>query len=119
MTILVVMGDLFFSATIMGIAKKLGLEVRILKDREVALEKIRTGPMAVIFDLNYAAADPVGIIRQMKADPLTQSIPTIGFISHVQTELKAKALEAGCDEVLARSVFTQRLPDILSGHMSR
>jgi hypothetical protein len=37
----------------------------------------------------------------------------VGFISHVQTELKQKAQESGCDVVVARSSFAQNLPAIL------
>jgi CheY-like chemotaxis protein len=111
--VLVVMADLFFSATIIDIAKKLGITVQLLKDRETLLEKIGTRPAAVIFDLNYAAADPIGLIREMKANPETSAIRTIGFVSHVQVELKSRAQEAGCDVVLARSAFAQKLPELL------
>jgi hypothetical protein len=40
----------------------------------------------------------------------------IGFLSHVQGELKQKAHETGCDMVLARSAFSQNLPQILKRH---
>lgn len=114
MTVLVVMADLFFSATIVDIAKKLGMSVQLLRDREAVLEQIKTQPCAVIFDLNYAAVDPVGLIRQIKASPETRDIRTIGFVSHVQMELKTRAQEAGCDVVLARSAFAQKLPELLT-----
>jgi CheY-like chemotaxis protein len=111
--IVLVMSDLFFSATIIDIAKKMGMSVQLLRDTELVRKKIREKPAVVIFDLNYAAADPIGLIQQIRSDPETQSITTIGFVSHVQTNLKAKALEAGCDFVLARSVFVQKLPELL------
>ena len=114
MNVLVVMADLFFSATIIDIAKKLGMTVQLLKDREMALEQIKAKPLAVIFDLNYAAADPIGLIQQIRANPETQGIRTIGFVSHVQVELKSRAEKAGCDVVLPRSAFVQKLPGLLS-----
>jgi hypothetical protein len=40
--------------------------------------------------------------------------PTIGFASHVDRELMAAARLAGCGEVLARSAFFSRLPELLS-----
>ena len=40
----------------------------------------------------------------------------IGYVSHVQGELKQAAHEAGCDMVLARSAFSQNLPQILKRH---
>jgi hypothetical protein len=39
---------------------------------------------------------------------------TIGFGSHVDTELLDAAKNAGCDEVLARSAFFSQLPELLS-----
>jgi CheY-like chemotaxis protein len=117
--VLVVMADLFFSATIVDIAKKLGMSVQLIGNRETVLEKIKTQPCAVIFDLNYAAADPVGLIQLIKADPETRGIRTIGFVSHVQVDLKTRAQEAGCDVVLARSAFAQKLPELLAALPSR
>ncbi len=40
--------------------------------------------------------------------------PTIGFGSHVDTELLEAATAAGCDEVLPRSQLFRRLPDLLA-----
>jgi CheY-like chemotaxis protein len=110
------MTDLFFSVKINDIAKKLGMSVEFLKDKAVVLEKIKAKPAVVIFDLNCEAADPIGIIRLMKGDPATKRISTIGFVSHVQIDLKMTAQESGCDMVMARSVFAQNLPMILKRH---
>jgi DNA-binding NarL/FixJ family response regulator len=37
----------------------------------------------------------------------------VGFASHVDRELLAAAREAGCDQVLTRSAFFSRLPEIV------
>jgi PleD family two-component response regulator len=114
--ILAVMTDLFFSAKIHDMAKKLGMSVEFLKDKSTVMEKVRDKPSLVIFDLNCDAAEPLSIIRAMKNDPETKRVSTIGFVSHVQTELKLEAQESGCDMVVARSVFAQNLPVILKRH---
>jgi len=111
--ILAVMNDLFFQVKIMDAAKKLGLTVEFLKDRETVFEKVKAQPAMVIFDLNYAAADPLDLIRRIKADPETHLVSIVGFVSHVQTELRLKAHESGCDMVVARSAFVQNIPAIL------
>jgi PleD family two-component response regulator len=67
----------------------------------------------VILDLNCAKLNPLGIVRELKADPETRGIRTLGFVSHVQVDRIAAAREAGIDEVLARSAFVDRLGDIL------
>src|SRR5580704_5366199 len=94
--ILAVMTDLFFSAKIHDMAKKLGMSVEFLKDKAVVLEKVKEKPSLVIFDLNCDAAEPLEIIRTMKNDPATKRVSTIGFVSHVQTDLKMQAQESGC-----------------------
>ena len=55
----------------------------------------------------------MGIVEAMKADPALARIPTVGFASHVQTEVIEAARRAGVGEVMARSAFTQRLPELL------
>jgi CheY-like chemotaxis protein len=110
------MTDLFFSAKIHDMAKKFGMSVEFLKDKSTVMEKVRDKPSLVIFDLNCDAAEPLSIIRAMKNDPETKRVSTIGFVSHVQTELKLEAQESGCDMVVARSVFAQNLPVILKRH---
>ena len=52
----------------------------------------------------------------MKSDPELNRISLIGYVSHVQGELKQSAHEAGCDIVMARSAFSQNLPNILKRH---
>jgi CheY-like chemotaxis protein len=111
--VLAVMSDLFFSVKINDAAKKLGMSAEFVKDKTLALERAKSKPPLIILDLNCDAADPLGLIAGMKADPETARIPIIGFVSHVQTELKQRAQEVGCDTVVARSVFAQNLPAIL------
>jgi CheY-like chemotaxis protein len=71
-------------------------------------------PSLVILDLNNPRTDPLGIVAAMKADPALADVPTIGFASHVQTDVIEAARRAGVAEVMARSAFTQKLPEILS-----
>lgn len=117
--VLAVMSDLFFSAKINDAAKKLGMTAVFVKDNAVALEQLKLNPALVIFDLNCTSADPLELIRAMKENPATASIGTVGFISHVQTDLKRKAQDIGCDTVVARSVFAQNLPAILEQYVSQ
>ena len=112
--ILAVMSDLFFSVKIIDVAKKLGLAVEVVSDRNVAIAKAKALPPLIIIDLNCAGADPLGLIRAIKADPSTARIPIFAFVSHVQTQLRQQALDAGCDTVVARAVFSGKLPELLA-----
>ena len=60
-------------------------------------------------------------MKPLDADSQTQDqtekgTSIIGFLSHVQGDLKQKAHEVGCDMVLPRSAFSQNLPQLLRRH---
>ena len=106
--------DLFFATRISATAAQVGASVE-WPAAGAAFEAIRGAPPAlVILDL-HAPGDPLALVRALKADPATRSLPVIGFYSHVERELRAAAIEAGVDQVIPRSAFTVRLPAILRG----
>jgi len=118
--ILAVLDDLMFTSKIRTAASQLGAELTVARSSAAALDAMRAGaPSLVIFDLNSQRADPLGTVAAMKADPALAAIPTIGFVSHVQTELIHAARHAGVGEVLPRSAFAMRLGDILAAHAAR
>jgi CheY-like chemotaxis protein len=80
------------------------------------LQRVRDErPALVIFDLNSARLRPMESIAAIKADPELRGTRTLGYVSHVQSDVIAAARQAGCDEVLARSAFVERLGAILAG----
>ncbi len=111
--VLAVITDLFFSVKIMDAAKKAGMTIELLKDAKQVIEKAALNPAVIIVDLNLESVDPIKLITKLKGSAELKSTGVIGFLSHVQAELKQKATEAGCDMVLARSAFSQNLPAIL------
>ena len=117
--ILAILDDLLFTSKIRTTASQLGIEVTVARSSDAALTAMRqTTPSLVILDLNSTRTDPLGTIAAMKQDRSLASVPTVGFVSHVQTALIEAARSAGVDEVMARSAFTMHLPDIL-GRPSR
>ncbi|MBZ5583584.1 MAG: response regulator [Acidobacteriia bacterium] len=114
--ILAVLTDLFFSVKLADAAKRSGLALEFVKDSKEVLEKAREKPALIIIDLNYDAVRPLELISHLKGDPETKSARLIGYVSHVQGELKQQAHEAGCDMVLARSAFSQNIPQIFRRH---
>jgi|FLYL01.1.fsa_nt_gi CheY-like chemotaxis protein len=111
--VLAVMTDLFFAVKILEAAKKEGMAARMVKTEEAAENAILQRPELVFLDLNCKEIDAVKLARKWKVDTELRSIPLIAFLSHVDVERKQAALDAGCDLVLARSSFTQNLPDLL------
>jgi CheY-like chemotaxis protein len=113
--ILAVVDDLMFTSKIKNAAGQLGVPLAFARSSGSALEQMRqSAPSLVIFDLNRARTDPLGTVGAMKRDPALASIRTIGFVSHVQTDLIDLARQAGVDDVMARSAFTARLGEILT-----
>src|SRR5258708_2297087 len=113
--ILAVLDDLMFTSKIRTTASQLGVTVVFARSREGALTAVRgERPACVILDLNSPRIDPLGIVADLKADPTLADIATIGFASHLQTAVIEEARAAGVTEILARSAFTQRLPELLS-----
>ena len=112
--VLAAVDDLLFSSKIRATAKQAGIEVVFARSPEEILEQARTvRPALVIFDLNSTKTDPVQTLAALKNDPALSAIRTIGFASHVHTDLIAAARAAGADQVLARSAFAGNLADIL------
>jgi CheY-like chemotaxis protein len=114
--VLAVLDDLFFTVKINEAAKRAGLSIKFVKSQRDALDQAAEGPALIILDLNFSAIQPVELIQKFKADPSLQKINLVGYVSHVQGELKQEAQEAGCDMVLARSAFSQSLQQIMKRH---
>jgi len=111
--------DLFFMAKIQETARKLNVKVEFVKSDKDLMEKMSQNgdekPSLIIFDLNLASVKPLTLIPKLKSK-LKKGTSIIGFLSHVQGDLKQKAHEVGCDMVLPRSAFSQNLPQLLRRH---
>jgi len=117
--ILCIVDDLIFSVKISTAAKALDAPVFFERSPEMVLSRIREKlPTLVIFDLNSAKLRPLDAIAKMKADPELRGIQTLGYVSHVQTDVISDARSAGIDEVLARSAFSKKLGQILSASLA-
>lgn len=109
--------DLFFQAKIQETAKKLGVKVEFVKGEKETVSRIleapeETKPTLLVFDLNNLNAKPMTLIPKFKTK-FKKATSIIGFLNHLQGDLKAKAVEAGCDTVMPRSAFSQSLPNLL------
>jgi len=111
--------DLFFLSKIQDTGRKLNVKVEFVKTEKDLAERMKNNgeekPSLIIFDLNNANAKPLTLIPKLKSK-LKKGTSIIGFLSHVQGDLKQKAHEVGCDMVLPRSAFSQNLPQLLRRH---
>jgi hypothetical protein len=109
--------DLFFQAKIQETSRKLGVKVEFVKGDKDSVAKVTDmpeteRPTLVVFDLNNLNAKPMTLIPKFKAK-FKKATSIVGFLNHLQGDLKLKAIEAGCDTVMPRSAFSQSLPNLL------
>jgi hypothetical protein len=109
--------DLFFQAKIQETAKKLGVKVEFVKGEKETVSRIidtpeEARPTLLVFDLNNLNAKPLTLIPKFKTK-FKKATSIVGFLNHLQGDLKMKAIESGCDTVMPRSAFSQSLPNLL------
>ena len=98
--------DLFFRAKIEATAQAAGVDVTFIKTIDGL-----AGDGLLLVDLNHRAIDPIDAIRRIKSR--SDAMMVVAFGSHQDREGLKGARAAGADQVLARSTFVGRLPDLL------
>jgi CheY-like chemotaxis protein len=107
--------DLFFAIKVNDVLKRFAMDMKMAKSAEDVLEKLKTPTALVIVDLNDRGMVAMDVVRALKGDPQWAGIPVLAFSSHVQVELMNEAKAAGVEAVVARSVFAERLPELIAG----
>jgi CheY-like chemotaxis protein len=116
--IIVGVDDMFFAAKINAAADAVGAKITRVKSAAELIALVeQTGARLIIIDLNSASLDPIPTIRFLKSRTELETIPVIGFVSHVQVDLMNAARQAGCDHVMPRSAFSNKLVELLSDRL--
>lgn len=119
MKVLAALDDLIFQVRIGDAAKRAGVDIQFVRT-EADLFRLAAGaPDLIILDLNCRSFAPLSAARRLKSEPQFARSRVIGYISHVQTELRREAVTTGLDQVLARSAFVDKLPQILTGELPK
>lgn len=106
--------DMFFSSKIREAAKTNNVIVEFVKNPDGLIDKLVSRPPSLlVVDLSSKKMEPLEIIKELKLTPGLKGIPVIGYLSHVEKDLKDKAVEAGYDIVLPRSRFSREVGEIL------
>ena len=111
--ILAAVEDLLFRSKIRTVAKQVGADVQFVKTAAEIRQAIAAAPSLAVLDLHAAAIDPAGSIAQLRA----HGVPVIGFYAHVHADVAQAAIAAGATQVMPRSAFATRLPEILRGEL--
>src|SRR5215475_9524925 len=113
--ILVVVDDLFFLTKIQTTLKHLGLTAQVLTQRAAiqAYVEAAVTPVLVVVDLTLQTDEAVAVISAIRATDSGVPMTILAFGAHVAVETQRQALQAGADRVVAKSTFSNRLPDLI------
>ena len=112
--VIAVLDDMFFSSKIREAAKSTGVKVEIVKNTNGLIKSLTSAPPTlIIVDLNVKKLIPLDFIKELKSSEELKKVPTLGYFSHVEEELKKEAIKAGFDVVMPRSGFSRELALIL------
>jgi CheY-like chemotaxis protein len=116
--VIAAVSDMLFASKIRGTAEHLNITVEFARSADSVFDAARTEvPSLIILDLHSATLDPFALAARLKADEHLRAVPLVAFFSHVEKELQRRAIEAGVEQVLPRSIFNSRLPEILRGEI--
>ena len=105
--------DLLFSSKIRAVASHTGAKLIFARGVDATLTALRgDGVDLVIVDLDARSVDALDIIRSIRAESIAQP-RIVGFGAHVNVERLQAAVDAGCNQALARSAFVTMLPGML------
>ena len=106
--------DMLFGSKIRAVAEHLGITVKFERNNDAVIDAARaSNPSLIIVDLHASNINPIDLSKRLKADNQLREISLLGFFSHVQTELRKQAEEAGFDRLMPRSAFVANLAEIL------
>ena len=96
-----------------------GFEVVIAIDGKAGIDMASySNPDIILMDLSLPVIDGWEATRQIKSDPVTQSIPVIALTAHAMSGDEQKALEAGCDDYDTKPVDFKRLLGKIANYIS-
>ena len=108
--LLLVCQDLIFQTKIAGTAAALDIPCRTVASAAVATGENLSEVGGAVVDLATCPTD--GDLASLRSSLPAES-GLLAFGSHVEAERLRAARAAGCDPVLPRSRFAERLPDLL------
>jgi CheY-like chemotaxis protein len=112
-TVLALVDDLFWRTKIDHAVKSASSPIVFISDPSELASAADPQYVAVLLVDLSMRKPPFEAISKLKKNGKTKGIPVIGYYEHVRKDLLEKGKAAGCDEVLPRSSFSQRLGDLV------
>jgi len=94
--------DLMFGSRVLALLREAGHEVSLVGDETIARAQAPDCDVLVV-DLTSDVVDGSALVDSMRAGAELGQTRTLGCYSHVDAEMRDRALRAGFDEVVPRS----------------
>jgi CheY-like chemotaxis protein len=105
--------DLLFGSKVHAALTAAGHEVQLIGDEPAARAAAPTADVLVV-DLATDTIDGATLVESMRAGGELASTKTLAFYSHVDVEVRERALEAGFDLVVPRSRMNREGADLVT-----
>jgi PleD family two-component response regulator len=113
--LLAVVDDLFVRSRIDAAAAVAGVDVRYVGAADEVRAAVEERPArALLVGMAATRRRWPELIRQVRAEPVSRGLYVLAFGPHKNLALRAQALEAGADRVVANSAFIRLLPTVLA-----
>ena len=97
-----------------------GYSIREARDGREALAAVRAqAPALAIIDLSMPALDGWSLLRELRSDERTRSIPCVALTAFAGEDDRQRALEAGFDAYLSKPYRAKELLQLVRDMLSR
>ena len=113
MSVLFLTKDLLFYSRVAGVAQSRQIELSVVSEADQLLANTSANQVElVLLDLSTSSCDPKQLLPQLRRLARPPKA-VVAFGPHVHEAKLAAAEEAGCDQVLSRGEFNNRMTEVL------
>lgn len=111
--VVAIVDDMFFASKIRQAAKTARVNLEIFKNPDGIIENLtKAVPALIVVDLNSKKFNTLELIQKLKTREDLKDISTLGYLPHVEDDLKKQATDSGYDLVIPRSRFSREMVSI-------
>jgi CheY-like chemotaxis protein len=106
--------DLLFGSKLLAALAEAGHDVEMVRGETEVWELIGEVDV-VVFDLTVDDVDGIGLVDTLKTAGVMHGVRALGFYSHVEADVRDRALAAGFDQVVPRSRMAREAGALVGG----
>jgi CheY-like chemotaxis protein len=106
--------DLLFGSKLLSALAEAGHDVDMVRGETEVWELIEEVDVLVV-DLTVDDSDGIGLVDTLKTAGVMHDVRALGFYSHVEADVRDRALAAGFDQVVPRSRMAREAGALVGG----